>query len=102
MRSFFLTNLVRGDSGAYHWRINLDGISANYADIWGALAPGRTFYGPALLIKGSNSGYIAQPRYEAMKIMFPALRCQTIANAGHWVPTDQPLAFTTALSEFLV
>lgn len=101
LRHFFLTNLVRSSDGTYSWRIDLDGISLNYPALWGALAGGRSYRGPALFIRGSGSDYISEAQLSALQSFFPASSCATIEGAGHWVATDKPEAFLSALSGFL-
>jgi esterase len=101
LRLFFLTNLVRTSDGGYQWRINLDGVIANYPNIWREVEPGRSFEGPTLFIRGSDSDFVTESHLAIIGELFPAYRCRTIVGAGHWVPTDRPEAFMRTLAGFL-
>ena len=58
LRMFFLTNLRKNDDGVFQWRINIDGITSNYENIWKAIEGGRRYDGPVLFLKGSESDFI--------------------------------------------
>ncbi|HAK46412.1 MAG TPA: alpha/beta hydrolase [Spirochaeta sp.] len=101
LRMFFLTNLRKGDDGILRWRINIDGITDNYENIWRAIEGGRSYPGPVLFLKGSDSDFIQEKYYGLMKELFPTYSLSTIEGSGHWVHTEQPAAFRQMLKEFL-
>ncbi|MDC7226578.1 MAG: alpha/beta fold hydrolase [Spirochaetales bacterium] len=100
LRMFFLTNLRKNEKGEFRWRINIDGITSNYANIWSAIGGGRSFSGPVLFMKGENSDFILDKHLDMMRELFPAFRLQVIENSGHWVHTEQPAIFRTGLRDF--
>jgi esterase len=56
---------------------------------------------PALFVRGSASGYIADADLPDLRRAFPAAELATIAGAGHWVHADQPQALFEVLREFV-
>lgn len=101
LRLFFLTNLRKNDDGIFQWRINIDGITENYENIWHDIEGGRSYNGPVLFLKGSDSNFIQEKYYGLMKELFPAFRLSVIENSGHWVHTEQPEIFRKFVREFL-
>ena len=101
MRQFFLKNLRSTDSGGIEWRINLRGVGENYSFLNQALEAGRMFEGPTLLLRGGKSDYVTDEDGDAMGGLFPALKFETIANAGHWVHAEAPDTFYEIASRFL-
>jgi esterase len=100
--AFLMTNLVRQDEG-YAWRINLDAISASMTDIsaFPASLDGLTYDGPVTVIDGEQSTYITDEGRERFRAQFPRARFETVANAGHWLHADQPVAFVEAVKRAL-
>jgi esterase len=101
-RMFLLQNLVPGADGL-RWRINLDAILNGMAAISGFpdFAPGTTYPGPVLVIRGALSGYIEERDLDAFARLFPAFRLVTIAGAGHWVHAERTEPFLDAVTPFL-
>jgi pimeloyl-ACP methyl ester carboxylesterase len=55
---------------------------------------------PALILAGAKDGLVT-PRSQAfMADLMPTARVQIIANAGHFLPLEQPAAVTRALENF--
>lgn len=103
-RLFLLTNLIRGDDGRYHWRINIPAIKKNYQNI--LAKPQRRFAHtyfdkPVCFIRGENSDYINDNDLEDIKLLFKQAQVISIKNAGHWVHTQQPAAFLEYTCLFL-
>lgn len=100
IRQFLLKNLNRTDAG-FAWRIPLDTIYAEYAEI--AAAPPSTgpYNGSALFIRGGNSDYLPRDAEPAIHERFPKARIETIPDAAHWVHVDAPEAFLEILIGFL-
>jgi esterase len=96
--AFLMTNLVRKDDG-YAWRINLDAIQAGMTDISAFPAPleGLTYDGPVTVIDGEQSTYVTDEGRERFRAHFPQARFETIADAGHWLHADQPVAFVESV-----
>ncbi len=84
MRKFLATNLERGESGAWHWAVNLRGLTAALPSLEkNSLQSPDRFTGPALFIAGGQSQYIQSGDHAVIHQHFPAARIATIAGAGH-------------------
>ncbi|MBI9108605.1 MAG: alpha/beta fold hydrolase [Spirochaetales bacterium] len=101
LRMFFLTNLRKDDSGKFRWRININSITSNYENIWKAIENGRSYGGPVLFLRGSESDFVQDKHFDLIESLFPAFEVKTIENSGHWVHTEQPEVFRQHLSDFL-
>jgi pimeloyl-ACP methyl ester carboxylesterase len=101
LRQYLLQNLVReGDSWA--WRINLEVLIEEMdAIVDFPTTTAMVYPGPALFIYGSESNYIQKDHHQPIRSLFPYARMRAIAGAGHWVYSDQPRAFQSALDTFL-
>lgn len=101
LRQFLLKNLAREDSGAFTWRINLDGIYHNYHEMLKMFTANSQFPKPTLFIRGANSGYIRNIDLVTIRDIFPAAQLTTIPNSGHWVHAEAPREFAQAVLNFL-
>ncbi|WP_455198543.1 alpha/beta fold hydrolase [Kaarinaea lacus] len=102
IRQFLLQNLVRSDKG-WQWRIDLGLLQAAIPSIQApppSLENGR-YNGPVLVIHGEMSDYVQDSSHALFRQHFPAVVFNGIADAGHWVYAEQPLAFMKALKDFL-
>ena len=97
---FLLKNITRGADGKYAWKMNLDTLHRDYANI---LAPvtGQPFEKPTLFIRGGNSDYVRDEEWPGVLKLFPNAQLVTIEGAGHWVHADKPQALTEAINTFL-
>jgi len=100
IRQFLLKNLVRADDG-FAWRIPLDTIHREYAQIGAAPASPGPYEGPTLFIRGGDSDYIPEEAEPAIHERFPNARVETIPEAAHWVHVDAPEAFLELVRQFL-
>lgn len=100
VRQFLLKNLAY-DSGTYHWQMGLDAIFENYDKINEAVESRRTYEGPALFIRGENSGYIEDGDMDQIRRLFSHARLETVPGAGHWIHADAPDAFGKIVMDFL-
>jgi esterase len=98
---FLLKNLERTESGAFRWRINLDGIRDNYHEMLKGFDLTGTVPKPTLFIKGADSGYIKDDDIVAIRALFPRARLVTIPGTGHWVHAEAPREFARIVTEFL-
>ena len=103
MRQFLLTNLVRDrGSGTFRWQIALEALHASLPVIrQNSLEPHHRYGGPALLIRGGRSDFVADGDAEAMREWLPQLRESTVADAGHNVHVENREGFLRALRPFL-
>ena len=102
LRMFFLTNLRRGEDGIFRWRINLDGITGNYKNIWAGIDGGRAYNGRVLFLSGESSDFICEKDHELISGLFPSYHLETVPGSGHWVHTENPESFRQSVLEFLL
>jgi pimeloyl-ACP methyl ester carboxylesterase len=101
VRGFLLQNLRSGKDG-FHWQANLDLLRRELPEIAGFpddLA--GTFDRPVLWVAGERSPYVRPEHEAAMRRLFPRTRQVTVKGAGHWVHSEQPQVFASALRTFL-
>lgn len=101
LRQFLLKNLERTESSAFRWRINLDGIRDNYAEMLKGFDLTGTCTQPTVFIKGADSGYIKDDDIVTIRALFPRARLVTIPGTGHWVHAEAPREFARIVIEFL-
>lgn len=102
VRRFLLKNLSYSTTkGRYEWELNLDAISENYSRLNEAIENGRTFEGPVLFVRGSESDYVSDSDEKDIKKLFPKAEFTAIENAAHWVHADQPEDFAEVAVDFL-
>jgi pimeloyl-ACP methyl ester carboxylesterase len=102
VRGFLLQNLRHGKAG-FHWQANLDLLRRELPAIGGFpddLA--GTFDGPVLWVAGERSPYVRAEHEAAMRRLFPRTTLVTVKSAGHWVHSEQPQVFVSALRTFLL
>lgn len=96
VRLFLLQNLRR--KGGWHWQQNLAMLGASLPQIGDWPPTGdATYPGPVLWLTGERSDYVKPEHAATMGRLFPAVRHQIVADAGHWVHADQPQAVVDAL-----
>ena len=99
LRGFLLQNLLF-TADPPRWRVALDVIAAEMAQIggWPDL-PGR-YDGQVLVLAGDASDYIRPEHHALFTRLFPAARFATIP-AGHWLHAENPAAFLEQVIGFL-
>ena len=55
----------------------------------------------ALFLKGEKSEYIDTEGFDRSKILFPNASLKEISGCGHWIHSEKPEEFISAVSEFL-
>jgi esterase len=99
---FLLMNLRRNSDGAgFRWRVNLRAIDENWASLGAAVTSTTPWRGPTLFVRGGCSAYLPAESKGKIRALFPAAEIASIDNAGHWVHSEQPLAFVQVISRFL-
>lgn len=91
IRAFLASNLDQRD-GRLAWLPNLPVLLAALPAISGfpsGLAPAPAGLS-VLAIAGGRSDYVRPEHRPAFHRLFPALRIETVAGAGHWVHADAP------------
>jgi len=101
VRGFLLQNLRR-EEGRWRWQADLDLLLRELPTIAGFPEVDTTFDHPVLWMGGERSDYV-RPEHEArMRELFPTTYTVTVKGAGHWVHSEQPEAFVSALRYFLL
>jgi len=54
-----------------------------------------------LWLAGERSPYVREQHHDEMRRLFPRTRLVTVKGAGHWVHSEAPEAFVSALRVFL-
>lgn len=102
VRGFLLQNL-RPDGGTFRWRANLELLRRELSTIGGFPDLGdATFDHPVLWLAGERSDYVRPEHGPTMRRLFPRTTLVTVKGAGHWVHSEQPDVFVTALRTFLL
>lgn len=101
VRHFLLKNLVRNPDGSYSWRVNIDALKENYRNIWAGIEDERRYDGPTLFIEGERSEAGISGRFDEIRQWFPNAVLERIPKAGHWVHSENPEAFLSAVTRFL-
>ena len=96
IRQFLLKNVYRKDKKQFAFRINLESLVDNIEEIGVALPPMSVFEGPALFMKGENSGYIAAGDEALLKAHFPNYPLATISGAVSNSSSRQSASFSKA------
>lgn len=98
-RQFLLQNLVLQD-GHYRWRIDLDIFHQMAPNIaaFPDTAPLKPYQGETLFIAGKDSNFVTT---ESIGKPFPSAQMKIVANAGHWLHVQQPVAFIELVEKFL-
>lgn len=100
VRGFLLQNLRSGSDG-FSWQANLGLLREELAAIGDFPRVEETFERPVLWMAGERSGYVTADAEEEMERLFPRTVQVTIKGAGHWVHSEKPEAFVSALRTFL-
>ena len=103
VRGFLLQSLVRDAKNGWRWRLNLDVLQRDLGRLGGfpQFDDAAVFEGPVLWIAGANSPYVREEYRTQMTTLFPRTRLVRIKDAGHWVHSEQPAVFVSALGQFL-
>ena len=101
VRGFLLQNL-RSTSDGLRWQADLDLLRRELPGITGFPDLDGTFDGPVLWLAGERSPYVGPDDVAPMKALFPRVLQVTVKGAGHWVHSEQPHAFSSALRTFLL
>ena len=104
IRGSLLNNLKQQDDGQWTWKhdrrrgIRRDrGMELN-EEAWQDIAAVRA---PTLLVRGADSYILSSQTAEKMRSTLAACAFVEIPNAGHLVPSDNPVAFEAAVRSYL-
>jgi pimeloyl-ACP methyl ester carboxylesterase len=99
--AYLLQNLVKDDSGQWHWRLHLARLSAQRMNLLAFPDIEGSYLGPAVFLYGSTSDYVLPEHGPVIRRLFPYARERQIPGAGHWVYAERPEAVIEALRGFL-
>ncbi len=101
VRQFVLTN-ISSDAHGMRWRVNLP-VLREFLTVSRAYqpAPGDSYAGPALFIRGERSDYIRDQDFETIRGFFPQAELVTAPAAGHWVHYENPEILLRSVRDFL-
>ncbi|QIW99009.1 hypothetical protein AMS68_004527 [Peltaster fructicola] len=103
IRQFLLTNLMRNEDGKYVWRVPLKWLSSSLGKMgdFPFTNPDEVRYeGPTLMVRGTKSPYVADEMLPIVGRFFPKFELRDI-DAAHWVISEKPEEFRTAVVEWL-
>ena len=101
IRGFLLQNL-RPTADGYAWQPNLGLLHSSleaigdFPDMGGA-----RFDHPVLWVAGERSDYVSREDLPQMRTLLPRATLLTVKGSGHWVHSEKPEAFISALRTFL-
>jgi pimeloyl-ACP methyl ester carboxylesterase len=98
LQSFFTQSL---DVKEKRWRLNLDALEANMADILGFPEVSGQFEGATFFLSGGQSDYVLPEHRPTIKALFPKARFAKIPQAGHWLHAEKPREFEASVRAFL-
>ena len=107
LRQFLLKNAEKDPGAVYRWRLNLEALLQNMANLSSGLesflGEGKSFNQfPVLFIRGENSHYIDEPDLVMIRRLYPDAQIVTIKNAGHWLHAEQPAAVVAVIKKQIV
>jgi esterase len=98
LRQFLLLNLEK-QNGVYRWKLNVPVLAqASFASELPAL-PG-SYDGPALFVRGGESGYVGDGDLPEIARRFPRATVETLPGADHWLHHSARPRFEAALTRF--
>lgn len=99
VRQFLAQNLITGHEP--RWTVGLEEIAAGLYDILDWPETDARFDGPVLFLTGGRSPYVRPGHHAKIRALFPEVRFEVLANAGHWLHADDPAGFVSAVDSFL-
>lgn len=100
-RQFLLKSLYWVSKKQLGLRFNLKVLQHKMEEIGAPISGLGSYLGSTLFLKGSSSKYIVENDINEIKTYFPNAVICTIADAGHWLHTENPTAFFNKTLKFL-
>lgn len=107
IRSFLLKNIKRTADKGFQWKLNIQALYKNHANMLEGLDSGKYSGGeeiagfPVLFIRGQKSDYITDDDILVIRQIFPTARVTTIPDTGHWLHVEQPALLIKTIRYFL-
>lgn len=101
--AYLYSNIDENPDGTAQWRFSPEAIIASVRqgrakDNWREL---RQLPMPTLVVRGDRTNELPREVFEKMRLSNPHIQGVEIANAGHWVHADQPVAFADVIKHFV-
>lgn len=100
LRTFLLTNLVRGEAG-FQWRLHLDNLIRGGPHIAGFPETQRVGSIPSLFVCGADSPYVQDEGKAAIASLFPSSKLLSLPKVDHWLHSRVPGEFASLMRDFL-
>ena len=100
---FLIANLEEKPDGQFDWKFSKFGIvesvrEGRSEDVWPLI---DSIAVPTLYMRGENSKDFSKSIFDQVLKRNSLIKGIEISDAGHWIHSDQPEAFTAALETFL-
>jgi pimeloyl-ACP methyl ester carboxylesterase len=99
-------NTVRLEDGRWAWRYDLFGERSGSENNWGDFTPlwddVSAITVPTMFVQGGDSVFVLPEDRAEFERRLPSVRWEVVAGSGHAVQSDQPLALTALVREFVV
>ncbi|MGB0837998.1 MAG: alpha/beta fold hydrolase [Flavobacteriaceae bacterium] len=101
VRQFLMKSVYRVDKTSFGFRFNLSALTEHNNEVGAPLPSFTEYLGPALFLKGGDSGYLSLSDTALIEAHFPNFEMVEIPNAGHWLHAENPQDFLKACFLFL-
>ena len=93
-------NSVQLPDGRWMWRYDLFSRQPGWriTPLWDDVA---AIVAPVMLVRGGESRFVPDTDVEHFRQLQPGVRAETVPDSGHAVQSDQPLALTRLLTDFV-
>ena len=94
-------NSVQLPDGTWTWRYDLFSQPAGLADFTPLWEDVTAIAAPVMLVRGGDSKFVPDGDLLRFRQLQPGMRAETVPESGHAVQSDQPLALTRLLEDFV-
>jgi pimeloyl-ACP methyl ester carboxylesterase len=99
-------NTLQLEDGRWAWRYDLFGERSGSENNWGDFTPLwddlSAITVPTMFVQGGDSVFVLPEDRAEFERRLPSVRWEVVAGSGHAVQSDQPLALTALVREFVV
>ena len=93
-------NAVQLPDGRWTWRHDMVGRAQGVTDFSPLWADVASLTMPVMLVRGADSKFVRDADADRFRQLQPGARVEVVADAGHAVQSDQPLALTRLIEDF--
>jgi pimeloyl-ACP methyl ester carboxylesterase len=99
-------NTLQLEDGRWAWRYDLFGERTGSENNWGDFTPlwddVSAITVPTMFVQGGDSVFVLPEDRAEFERRLPSVRWEVVAGSGHAVQSDQPLALTALVREFVL